>query len=154
MSFWSALRRSSPSIHRFTAIQRFQFRQFSAAPPPPESAHFQRKFHDNPKTNILGWISAGIITSSTLALSLYSFSSSSIDSPHVSFADWSAPAPATTAAALSHSSLQSQTNESKFFFGGKATVTFLTRIYVYRLICILLIIVVMLDVFMVLCRSI
>ncbi|KAI3467990.1 hypothetical protein Pfo_024653 [Paulownia fortunei] len=117
MSYWSALRRPSPLIHRFPVVQRFHFRQFSIAPPPPESAHFQNSSHDNVKFNILGWISAGIITSSALALSLYSFSSPSIDSRYVSFADWSAPAPATTAAALSQSSLHNQNNESKFLLG-------------------------------------
>ncbi|KAK6119451.1 hypothetical protein DH2020_046804 [Rehmannia glutinosa] len=120
MLSWSALRRSSPFIHRFPAVQRLHFRQFSTAPPPPESSYFQNSSHDNGKTNILGWISAGIITSSTLALSMYSFYSPSPDSSYISFADWSAPASTTGVAAadaLSQSSLHNQNDESKFLFG-------------------------------------
>ncbi|KAL8063031.1 hypothetical protein ABFX02_01G001600 [Erythranthe guttata] len=111
MSSWSLLRRSSPSIHRFPAVRRFYFRQFSASPPPPDSSKF---LHDDLETNILGRISAGIITASALVFSLYSFSSSSSDSPYVSFADSSAPVPAPTAAALSP---PSQNNKSVFLFG-------------------------------------
>lgn len=129
MSSWSALRRSSPSIRRFSAIQVLQFRRFSAsAPPPPESAHFRSTSQDNRRTNLLGWISGGIITSSTLALSLYSFSSSSFDSPNVAFADCSVPA--TTLDGLSQPSLQNQIKESKFLFGGKGTRHF-SRIFMY-----------------------
>ncbi|GFQ00442.1 calcium uptake protein 1 mitochondrial [Phtheirospermum japonicum] len=121
MSFGSALRRSSPLIHPFPVVQRFHFRQFSAVPPPPpESAYSQIISPDNGKTNILRWISAGIITSSTLALSLYTFSSSSLDSRYLSFADCSAAATATTTAASigsSESSLHNRSNESQFFFG-------------------------------------
>ncbi|PIN23131.1 Ca2+ binding protein, contains EF-hand motif [Handroanthus impetiginosus] len=116
MSTWSTLRRSFPSIHRFPVVQRLDVRLFSTTPPPPESAHFQNNSHDDVKTNILGWIS-GIITGSTLALFLSSFSSSSPNFPHVSFADWSVPAPASTTAALSQSSLHNQNCESKFLFG-------------------------------------
>ncbi|KAL6534122.1 hypothetical protein OROHE_013955 [Orobanche hederae] len=113
MSYWSALRRSL--TYRFPAVQRIHSRQFSASPPPPESAaYFQRTSHDNGKTNIRGWISAGIITSSTLALSLYCFSSTSLDSRYLSFADCSAPA---TATAISASALHNRNNESKFLFG-------------------------------------
>ncbi|KAL6523887.1 hypothetical protein OROMI_030982 [Orobanche minor] len=115
MSYWSALRRSSPLTHRFPAVQRIHSRQFSAAPPPPESAaRFHRTSHDNGKTNIRGWISAGIISSSTLALSLYCFSSTSLDSRYLSFADCSAPASAT---AISAPALHNRNNESKFLFG-------------------------------------
>ncbi|KAL6502103.1 hypothetical protein OROGR_027236 [Orobanche gracilis] len=111
MSYWSALRRSSPLTRRFLAVQRIHSRQFYAAPPPPESTYLP---HDNGKTNIRGWISAGIITSSTLALSLYCSSSTSLDSRYLSFADCSAPARAT---AISASALHNRNNESKFFFG-------------------------------------
>ncbi|KAL8496912.1 hypothetical protein ACS0TY_020554 [Phlomoides rotata] len=114
MSSWSALRRSSPSIRHFSAIQLLQLRRFSAAPPP---AHSQSTSQDNRRTNILRWISGGLITSSTLALSLYSFSSSSFDSPNVAFADSSAPAPGTTLDGLSQHSVQNQNYGSKFLFG-------------------------------------
>ncbi|KAK4415403.1 Calcium uptake protein, mitochondrial [Sesamum alatum] len=124
---WSCsarLRRSSPSIHRFPpapALQQFYFRLFSTAPPPPptpptQSPHIHNSSHHNAKSNILRWISAGVITTSTLALSLYSFSSS-LNSEYVSFADWSTPPPATTAAAFSRSSLHNQSDESNFLFG-------------------------------------
>ncbi|KAL3844011.1 hypothetical protein ACJIZ3_001414 [Penstemon smallii] len=115
----SALRRSSPSIHRFTAVQNFHIRQFSAAapPPPPESSHFQSSYNDSVKSKILRLMSAGIITSSTLALSLYYFSSSPLNSPSVSFADCSAPPPTAAVAALSQYTLHNPIKESKFLFG-------------------------------------
>ncbi|KAH6757897.1 calcium-binding EF hand family protein [Perilla frutescens var. hirtella] len=113
MSSWSALRRSSPPVRRLSAAQLFQFRQLSAASPLPESTQLQKNRNDGRKTNLLGWISAGIITSSALAVSLHSFPSST---PHVSFADFSPPASATTAADLSELS-QNRNSESKFFFG-------------------------------------
>lgn len=124
MSSRSVLRRSSPSIHCFPAAQRFYIRQFSTIPPPPESAHSQNNYHDDGKTNILGRIPARLIVSSALAFYLYSFSSSSPDSPHVSFADWSAPASDTSAAAFSRSVLHNGNSESKFLFGGKGTVNY------------------------------
>ncbi|KAL3656095.1 hypothetical protein CASFOL_000491 [Castilleja foliolosa] len=121
MSSGSALRRYSTLINRFSAAQRFHFRRFSTVPPPPpESAYSQISSHDNEETNILRWISAGIITSSTLALSLYSFSSSYLDSRYSSFADSSAPAPITkTAASIGspESSLNNRNSRSQFLFG-------------------------------------
>lgn len=127
MSSWSAFRRSSPSIRRFSAIQLLQFRRFSAA---PDSAHFQSTSQDNRRTNILGWISAGIITSSTLAFSLYSFSSSS----YVAFADCASPSPGTTLDGLPQPSVQNQTNESKFLFGGKGSRHFSEGVTYLRIV--------------------
>ncbi|XP_073147493.1 calcium uptake protein, mitochondrial isoform X2 [Henckelia pumila] len=115
MYCWSVLRRSSTSIHRFPTAQRFHSRRFVAKMPPVESSHLQSNRNDNVKSNLLRLISAGIITSSTLALSLYSFSPSSLDSPtSISFADWSTHPPA---ASLSQSELSKPYEESKFLFG-------------------------------------
>ncbi|KAL0311742.1 UNVERIFIED_CONTAM: Calcium uptake protein, mitochondrial [Sesamum radiatum] len=101
---------SSPSI-----LQPFHFRHLSTASPPP-SPHIHNSSYDNAKSNLLRWISAGLVTTSTFALSLYSFSSSSssLNSQYVSFADWSTP---TTSAALSPSSLHNQNAEPNFLFG-------------------------------------
>lgn len=116
MSGRSALRRSSPPINRFSTVQRFQVRQFSAAASSPESAQSQKSPGDDRKINLLGWISAGIITSSAAALSLHLFSSSP---PQLSLADCSAPAAAPTVTALSQISGAEKNSRSNFFFGGK-----------------------------------
>ncbi|XP_011081511.1 calcium uptake protein, mitochondrial isoform X1 [Sesamum indicum] len=116
MPFSSALplrlRRSCsfPSV-----VQPFYFRLLSTAPPPPpppQSPHIHNSSYDNAKSNFLRWISAGVIATSTLALSLYS---SSLNSQYVSFADWSTPT--TPAAALSPSSPHNQNDQSNFLFG-------------------------------------
>ncbi|XP_075508215.1 calcium uptake protein, mitochondrial isoform X2 [Primulina tabacum] len=113
MYCWSVLRRSSTSIHRFPTAQRFHSRRFAAKTPPMESSYFQSNRDDNVKSNLLRLISAGIITSSTLALSLYSFSPSSLDSPiSISFSDWSTQPPV---ASLSQSASK-PSEESKFLF--------------------------------------
>ncbi|CAA0829355.1 calcium-binding EF hand family protein [Striga hermonthica] len=120
MSSWSALRRSSTWIHRSPAAQSSNVRRFSAAPPPRELVYCQKSSDARGKTNFLGWISAGIIASSTISLSLYSFSTPSPGSSYFSFADWSAPGPTTVAAAavaVSDSGLHNQNSESKFLFG-------------------------------------
>ncbi|XP_073042520.1 calcium uptake protein, mitochondrial isoform X2 [Primulina eburnea] len=113
MYCWSVLRRSSTSIHRFPTAQRFHSRRFASKTPPMESSYFQSNRDDNVKSNLLRRISAGIITSSTLALSIYSFSHSSLDSPiSISFSDWSTQPPA---ASLSQSASK-PSEEYKFLF--------------------------------------
>ncbi|KAL0291036.1 UNVERIFIED_CONTAM: Calcium uptake protein, mitochondrial [Sesamum angustifolium] len=105
---------SSPFI-----LQSLHSRHLSTSPPPPpppQSTHTHNSSYHNVKSYFLRWISAGVITTSTLALSLYSFSSSSLNSQYLSFADWSTSTP-TTAAALSPSSLHNQNDQSNFLFG-------------------------------------
>ncbi|KAL1552234.1 calcium uptake protein, mitochondrial-like isoform X1 [Salvia divinorum] len=109
MSVWSALRRSSPPASRFSAAQRFQFRQFSAADPSRESAQFQKNSGDDRRINLLGLITAGVITSSAVAISLHSYLSSP---PQVSFADFSAPA-----ASVAQLSPAQKNSQSNFIFG-------------------------------------
>ncbi|XP_042039451.1 calcium uptake protein, mitochondrial-like [Salvia splendens] len=109
MSVWSALRRSSPPTSRFSAAQRVQLRQFSAADPPRESAQFQSNSGDDRRINLLGWITAGVITSSAVALSLHSFSSVP---RQISFADFSP-----LSASVAQLSPAQKNSQSKFIFG-------------------------------------
>ncbi|KAG6409467.1 hypothetical protein SASPL_127507 [Salvia splendens] len=109
MSVWSALRRSSPPTSRFSAAQRFQLRQFSVADQSRESAQCQSNSGDDRRINLLGWITAGVITSSAVALSLHSFSSSP---PQISFADFSP-----LSASVAQLSPAQKNSQSKFIFG-------------------------------------
>ncbi|XP_022893913.1 calcium uptake protein, mitochondrial-like [Olea europaea var. sylvestris] len=109
MSSWSTLRRTSPTFH----LQ--QIRQFSAHAPPPGTTTFLNSSttNNNVRTNFLRWISAGIITSSALALALHSCSSSSLPStsPSLAFADCSTTPLTTTTGPTVPS------HQSKFLFG-------------------------------------
>ncbi|PON71311.1 Parvalbumin [Parasponia andersonii] len=90
-----SLRRSTPSIHRVTSIQRFQFRQLhTPLPPPIIGSSFESNQNESPDLGyFLRWIS-GIVAGSGLGF-LY-WSSSSTDSgpgffnrPLMTFADCS-----------------------------------------------------------------
>ncbi|KAM7492933.1 hypothetical protein LguiB_027542 [Lonicera macranthoides] len=85
MPSWSSLRRSSRPIHRFQILLR-PFSAVSQCPPPPSpppppfiAPNCDSNFQKSPNNNynpLLGWVS-GIVTGSTLALSLYWLSSTS-----------------------------------------------------------------------------
>lgn len=136
MRSWSSLRQSSPSIHRLQILLR-PFSAVSqcpppASPPPPPpfiSPHCDSNFQKSPNNNynynpLLGWVS-GIVTGSTLALSLYWLSSTS------SFASMkSSLLPAEAAA-------EEETHPSnpKFLFRGKLFVDFLPLCCSFLLLC-------------------
>ncbi|KAG8375818.1 hypothetical protein BUALT_Bualt10G0139900 [Buddleja alternifolia] len=97
------LRRSSRLIH-------IHHRRCKLSTAPESSTHFHNTYSDGSVK--ARWIAAGIVSSSALALSLYSYS---LTSPSIAFADSSAPPPTT---ALPQFTLHNQNNyESKFLFG-------------------------------------
>ncbi|KAL3497323.1 hypothetical protein ACH5RR_040055 [Cinchona calisaya] len=128
MSAWSTLRRSQPSIHNFCRrlpnpiIHQLQIRNFSASPfPSPPATHFSVCTN----TPFLRWVS-GIIASSTIAASLYSYSSAKL--PSFTFADDGSVTPSESTITSSSSlpialkdgaddDRDSQSGQSKFLFG-------------------------------------
>ncbi|XP_027183323.1 calcium uptake protein, mitochondrial [Coffea eugenioides] len=131
MSVWSTLRRSSQPLidhHRRYIIQSLPNRYFSSLPPllPPATAsHLGRCTTSRP---FLRWVVPGIIASSTIALALYSRTTSSppANFPSLSFADdgsisvnspsLSLPTPPDDCDA-DYDNDDGRPNQSKFLFG-------------------------------------
>ncbi|XP_051151692.1 calcium uptake protein, mitochondrial-like [Andrographis paniculata] len=123
MSLYAFRRPPSPSLslslplstHCLPCVPRFHCRYFSIASRPPQYSDFPDTSNHSVNTTALKWISAGIFTCSTLALSFYT---SLGTAPFPSHADSCEPAPpASTTASLSQPSPPNQNNGSKFLLG-------------------------------------